>query len=188
MVIFVLSVTVLIALAGLTLDVLRVYDVYAHEQRAAEAGALAGVLYMPAHYNTAAPAPADGNSAASRALIETAMNGFGTPPAGPVVATPCPSPVSLAPVAVCQVAGKPTQLQVVVSQPLDLVLLSVVGIARVNVTASAIAEYLPPIQMGARSNVFGDQGECGTAPSITSCDPNGGGRSTTTSLAAPRTT
>jgi Flp pilus assembly protein TadG len=171
LVIFVLALTVLIGLAGLVIDVLRVYDLYAHEQRAAEAAALAGVLYLPNHYNTAAPAPADGNSAASRAILEAVKNGYGTAPGGAVVTNPCPTPVSATEVAVCQVTGKPTQLQVTVSEPYNLVLLSVIGIAQVTVSASAIAEYLPPIQMGARSNVYGDQGECGTAPNIVACDP-----------------
>lgn len=62
-VIFALSLTVLIAMVGLAVDVLRVYDLYARMQRAAEAGALADVIYMPNYYVAADPSPSDGSSA-----------------------------------------------------------------------------------------------------------------------------
>src|SRR5579883_3411125 len=65
LVIFALSFTVLLGLAGLTIDVARAYDLYARMQRAAEAGALAGVMYMPNYYN--AVRPGDVDSAVSRA-------------------------------------------------------------------------------------------------------------------------
>src|SRR5260221_3023157 len=69
LVIFALSLTVLIGFAGLAIDVLRTYDLYAHEERAAEAGALAGVIYMPNFYSAKATG-IDNNSAITRALIE----------------------------------------------------------------------------------------------------------------------
>jgi Flp pilus assembly protein TadG len=65
LVIFVLSFTVLLGLAGLSIDVARAYDLYGRMQRAAEAGALAGVLYMPVNYNINY---SDGNNAIKRAL------------------------------------------------------------------------------------------------------------------------
>src|SRR5438105_4826442 len=71
-----LSFTVLLGMAGLTIDVARAYDLYARMQRAAEAGALAGVLYMPLNYTTNYK---DGNNAIKRALQETVKNGFGLP-------------------------------------------------------------------------------------------------------------
>ena len=76
LIIFALSFTVLLGLAGLTVDVARAYDLYARMQRAAEAGALAGVLYMPSYYNT--PRPNDIDSAVSRASKEVVMDGFGS--------------------------------------------------------------------------------------------------------------
>src|SRR5690242_6663009 len=75
-VIFALSLTVLLGFAGLSVDVMRIYDLYAREQRAAEAGALAGVMYLPCYYNSAGSTcgdgstSPDGNSAASRAMEE----------------------------------------------------------------------------------------------------------------------
>src|SRR5215469_16447080 len=76
LVIFALSFTVLLSLAGLTVDTLRAFDLYGRMQRAAEAGALAGVLYMPTYYNTVRPGDTD--SAISRASKEVVKNGFGT--------------------------------------------------------------------------------------------------------------
>jgi Flp pilus assembly protein TadG len=77
LVIFALSLTALIAILGLAIDTVRIYDLYARMQRAAEGAALAGVLYMPSNYATAYTSPGDGNSAVSRALQEAVKNGFG---------------------------------------------------------------------------------------------------------------
>src|SRR5260221_13883589 len=77
LIIFALSLTVLLGLAGLAVDATRAYDLYARMQRAAEAGAMAGDLYMPANYNTPRTV-SDPNSAISRASQEVVKNGFGT--------------------------------------------------------------------------------------------------------------
>ena len=158
LVIFALSFTVLLGMAGLVIDVARAYDLYASMQRAAEAGALAGVLYMPAYYNTVRPGDVD--SAVSRASKEVVMNGFGS-----VLAPTASACVPGAPVSICAVPGKSDDLVVTVTQTLDLVLLDGLGVQPVTLTASAQAEYLPPIQIGARLNYFGDQVECYNTPS-----------------------
>src|SRR5262249_17529452 len=69
LIIFALALTVLLGLAGLAVDATRAYDLYARMQRAAEAGALAGDLYMPTFYSTPRSV-ADPNSAISRASQE----------------------------------------------------------------------------------------------------------------------
>jgi hypothetical protein len=158
LIIFALSFTVLLGLAGLTIDVARAYDLYASMQRAAEAGALAGVLYMPAYYNTVRPGDVD--SAVSRASKAVVMNGFGS-----VLAPTTSACVPGAPISICVVPGKSDDLQVTVTQTLDLVLLDGLGVQPVTLAASAQAEYLPPIQIGARLNYFGDQVECYNTPS-----------------------
>src|SRR5690349_4427769 len=66
LIIFALSLTMLLGLAGLAVDATRAYDLYARMERAADAGALAGVLYMPTNYNTPRTV-SDPNSAISRA-------------------------------------------------------------------------------------------------------------------------
>jgi Putative Flp pilus-assembly TadE/G-like len=157
LIIFALSFTVLLGLAGLTIDVARAYDLYARMQRAAEAGALAGVLYMPANYDS--PRSTDLESAVSRASEEVVMDGFGMA----LSATDTTACGNL-PVSICPITGRSDDLQVTVTQTLDLVLLSGVGVQPVTLTASASAEYLPPAQIGARLNYFGDQVECYNDP------------------------
>ena len=148
----------LLGLAGLVVDVGRAYDLYASMQRAAEAGALAGVLYMPGYYNTVRPGDVD--SAVSRASKEIVMNGFGT-----VLSPTASACIPGAVISICTVAGKSDDLQVTITQTLDLVLLSGLGVQPVTLSATAQAEYLPPIQIGARLNYFGDQVECYNTPS-----------------------
>src|SRR5690348_3043347 len=99
-IIFALTLTVLLGFAGLAIDVARIYDLYARMQRAAEAGVLAGVLYMPTSYNSARPG--DGLSAVSRALAETYKDGFGPAPLVAPDTAARPTPPAVVEVAVCQ--------------------------------------------------------------------------------------
>ncbi|HST88460.1 MAG TPA: Tad domain-containing protein, partial [Ktedonobacterales bacterium] len=172
-IIFALTITVLLGFAGLAIDVARAYDLYGRMQRAADAGATAGVLYMPDFYSTART-PGDGFTAISRASQEVVKNGFGAalPPAttGAVACNPA------AEVSICQVANRPSDLRVTITETLNLALLSSLGLQPVRLVASGQAEYLPPVQIGARLNYIGDQMECfqsATTPSLTatqSCD------------------
>src|SRR5690348_16642399 len=128
-IIFALTLTVLLGFAGLAIDVARIYDLYARMQRAAEAGVLAGVLYMPNNYNTGLPSPGDGFTAISRASQETVKNGFGTAlPPTTTGATACPTPFTATEVSVCPVAGKPNDLRVAITETTPLALLSALGL------------------------------------------------------------
>ena len=146
LIIFALSFTVLLGVAGLAIDGARLFDMYARMQRAAEAGALAGVLYMPNNYSSPLPPPGDGNSAVSRALEETIKNGFGSPL--PPNVSDCPTPTKSVQVAVCTVPNRSTDLQVIVTMTVNVVLLSGLGVAPVTLQAVAQAEYLPPFDVG----------------------------------------
>jgi Flp pilus assembly protein TadG len=157
-IIFALTLTVLLGFAGLAIDVARIYDLYARMQRAAESGALAGVLYMPNNYNTARPG--DSFSAISRALAETYKNGFGPPPVVAPDTAACPTPFTATEVSVCQIPGKTNDLRVAITETTSLSLLSALGLRPVTLTVSAQAEYLPPVQLGSRLNYFGDEVEC----------------------------
>ncbi len=156
LIIFALTATVLLGLAGLAVDGARAVDLYARMQRAAEAGALAGVLYMPSYYNTVRPGDTD--SAISRASKEIVKDGFGTVLA--TNASVCPVNITTVEVAICQVTGKQNDLEVSITETLNLVLLSGLGVTPVTLTAYGQAEYLPPVQLGSRLNYFGDQIEC----------------------------
>ena len=151
LVIFVLTFTTLISILGLAIDSVRVYDLYARMQRAAEAGALASVIYMPNFYSADLPyAPND--SAICRALREVAKDGFGpncNPISTPIsAAAACPPDVTSVEIAVCPVAGKPYDVHISITETLNVVFLSAIGVGPVKITASAQAEYLPPVQLG----------------------------------------
>ncbi len=151
LVIFALTFTTLISILGLAIDSVRVYDLYARMQRAAEAGALASVIYMPNFYSADLPyAPND--SGICRALQEIAKNGFG-PSCNPVTtpisaAAACPADVTTVEIAVCPVAGKPYDVHVYITETLNVVFLSAIGVGPVRLTANAQAEYLPPVSLG----------------------------------------
>lgn len=178
LIIFALSVTVLLGLAGLVIDVARAYDLYAKMQRAADAGALAGVLYMPTYYN-AARTPGDGQSAVSRAMAEVYKDGFGTGVSTIPAGNPCPTPYSSVEVAVCQITTNPTDLEVIITERLNVVLLGGLGLGPITLQAHSQAEYLPPIQIGSRESYFGDQMECSpgnsTNTNTSACSPSATG-------------
>ena len=176
LVIFALSFTALLGFAGLAVDALRAFDLYARMQRAAEAGALAAALYMPTYYNTVRPGDVD--SAISRASKEVVKNGFGTVLSPTLAASSaCPANLRSVEVAVCQISGKQDQLGVVITERLNLVLLGALGLGPTTLVASAQAEYLPPVQIGSRTSYFGDQFECSPGngsqnTNAVACDPN----------------
>jgi hypothetical protein len=179
LIIFALSITVLLGLAGLVVDVARAYDLYARMQRAAEAGALAGVLYMPLYYN-AARTPGDGLSAVARATTEIYKDGFGTGVSAIPAGNPCPTPVTSAEIAICQITTAQSDLEVTITEHLDVTLLGELGVTPITLSVHAQAEYLPPVQIGSRENYFGDQVECspdGTTTTTTSaCSLYDGGK------------
>jgi len=160
---FALSVTVLVAILGLAIDTIRIYDLYARMQRAAEAGALAAVLYMPNYYSTDLTAPPADN-AICRALQETIKDGFGQACGSPLSGY-CPSNPASVEVAICPVAGKPHDLVVYITESSNVIFLSAVNVGPVTVTVKAQAEYLPPVQIGADTSAagagyFGGYGGC----------------------------
>ena len=177
-IIFALTITVLLGFAGLAIDVARAYDLYGRMQRAADAGATAGVLYMPAFYSTART-PGDGFTAISRTSQEAVKNGFGVALAPTTTGATACNPA--AEVSICQVTNRPSDLRVTITETLNLALLSSLGLQPVRLVAAAQAEYLPPVQIGARLNYIGDQVECfnsTTTPSLTathSCSLTAGG-------------
>ncbi|HZC79513.1 MAG TPA: pilus assembly protein TadG-related protein, partial [Ktedonobacterales bacterium] len=180
LIIFALSLTVLLGLAGLAVDATRAYDLYARMQRAAEAGALAGDLYMPTNYNTPRTVT-DPNSAISRAAQEVVKNGFGTllPNNLPATYFSCPNSPASFEIAVCPVTGFPSNLRVTITERLNVVLLGALGVQPITLQASGQAEFLAPILIGARANYFGDQIECSISSSQNTntsyCDPGANG-------------
>ena len=177
-IIFALMFTTLLGFMGLAIDTARVYDLYARMERAAESGALAGVIYMPNNYLTNLTA-APNDNAVCRALQEVSKNGFGTycnPASQPAslssMPANCPlnsgSPSSVE-VAVCPVQNQQFELQVYVTEPINVVFLSALGVGPLTITALATAQYLPPsetaVDPGAPGGTagWGTFGECNGA-------------------------
>jgi len=137
MVIFALIAVVLLAIVGLAIDAGVSYFSSDAVQRAANAGALAGVAYLPGEFPEASNA----------AVVESARNGFPdkgtfTPLTGATSCTGSPSP--------CVLVSQPAdnQLTVTVSVSVPSTFLELIGFGAHTVVRSATAEYLPPISLG----------------------------------------
>lgn len=185
--IFALSFTVLIGFMGLAIDTVRLYDTYARMQRAAEAGALAGVIYMPNNYTTNLTT-SPGDNAVCRAWNEVFKNSFGQSCADPtkIGSNYCPSSVSATEVAVCSVkdasgATKPYDLAVSITESVNVLFLSALNVAPISLTVTAVAEYLPPVQIASDpsgqggTGSWGTFGECGNSGSSASAACTGTG-------------
>lgn len=170
LIIFALTFTVLIGILGLAVDTIRVYDLYARMQRAAEAGALAGVIYMPNNYTTNL-STSPGDNAVCRAWQETHKNEFGPgcTPGSSIGANYCPKPVSTVEIAVCNVKGYPYQLQVSITESINVLFIGALNVGPVTLTATAIAAYLPPVEIASdptgtgNTGSWGSFGECGNS-------------------------
>lgn len=163
LIIFVLAFTVLIGFMGLAIDTVRIYDLYARMQRAAEAGALAGVIYMPTNYTTNL-STSPGDDAVCRAWQETFKNSFGSGcTAGSTIGVNyCPTPVSATEVAVCPVGNDPHKLAVSITESINVIFLSALNVGPINLTVTAIAQYLPPVQIASDPSGQGGTGSWGT--------------------------
>ena len=131
----------LMGFAGFAIDVGSWYSKAAQVGRAADAAALAGVVWMP-----------DFTRAETEALAEAARNGFvddGIPGSG--------IDITVAP-------GGSNQLEVVITDhDIDLYF-SGLFVDEVDITRNALAEYAGPIPLGSPNNYIG-AGDQGTDPS-----------------------
>lgn len=113
------------AAIGIAIDGASAFYYNQLAERAASAGALAGVIFMPNNLTTAT----------SRAKAEAKLNGFDT--ADPnVTVTVGPS------------SAGPSTLQVTVSRNLGTFFMNIFGITQVSIGRTAVATYLAPIQLG----------------------------------------
>ena len=136
-----LTLLVLLGMAGFAVDVWQWYYTVQHTQRAADAGALAGAVYMPS----------DPVRAESTARDAAGANGYGT------------SAVDVDP------GASDAQLQVEVTETVNNNFLGIFGIDSTTVSRTAVAEYQGPVPMGSPVNQlgndpFGDQSNDTVAP------------------------
>lgn len=140
MVLFALLLAVLMGMAGLAIDVAHARSVAEDAQRAADAGALAGVVYLPA----------DIAKARTQAGALTSANGFTDTSAGGA----CPGTagavcISYMPDAPHRILGETITVRVQTS------FLRVLGLGTITVVRTARATYDDPIALGAPDHMLG---------------------------------
>lgn len=128
---------VLIGVVGLAVDGAIAFGYSVSIERAAAAGALAGVPYLPGNFNGTAP------SASSRALDEVKRNGYDPSSAG------CRCTVTMG----TSNAGK--NLTVQIRQTVPTFFMQALGVAPFPITRTAEAGFRPPINLGSPDNEFG---------------------------------
>jgi len=138
--IFALMLVVIMGFAGMAIDLAQARAVAENEQRAADAGALAGVVYLPG---------STVNATTYAAQLSTA-NGFtdnctGTSTCG----VPGAIQISYAP------DGPTRILREQITEQVPTTFLRVLGINSISVVKAATATYADPIQMGAPDNMLG---------------------------------
>ena len=135
LVLFTLFVVVILVLAGFAIDGLRAGILRSQAQRAAEAAARAGAIYLPDYPDATASAP-DGYNAESRALAEAARNGFTNPADITITALP----------------GPPMRLHVVIHYQVALTLTAVFAATPRFSKAAATAMAFKPIALFGGTN------------------------------------
>jgi Flp pilus assembly protein TadG len=139
LIIFVMSIGVFLGLCGLVIDVAWYWTNSLRIQRAADAAALAGVVYLPG----------DEASAITAARNEATKNGYSNGIKGAVV-TAAKSPANSKSLRVTVSAGVPTYF------------MHLFGINQVAARATSQAEYVLPVPMGSPENYFGVFGQVRT--------------------------
>lgn len=150
--IFALSIFVLMGMMALVIDVSWLWSNTLRIQRAADAAALAGAVWLP------------GNNASAYATAreEAAKNGYTG--GGLTVVTPIQD--SLAPG-----GADPRQLNVSITAPINTFFMRVFGMSEFMATRTSKAEYVQPVPMGSPLNYYGISCLRPVHPSIAWPDP-----------------
>lgn len=133
---FALTLTVLMAMAGLGLDLWNLWRTSNEVQRAADAGALAGVTFLPA----------DPNQARNTAFDLVEANGF---PRANATASP---------------GDTAQKLEVTVTTNVRNTFMGLFGVGSTTITRKAVAEFVGPVPMGSPANFLGNDPELGHFP------------------------
>jgi hypothetical protein len=128
---FAVSLFVITGMVAVVIDISWVWANSLKVQRAADAAALAGVVYLPG----------SPSSAYATARAEAAKNGYAD--GGATTVTPS------------QDAGSPRQLNVTISTPVDTFFARLFGLDQITVTQHASAEYARPVPMGSPQSYLG---------------------------------
>ena len=136
MVFFAITIVTLTAFAGLALEYNRWQNIATRAQKAADAAALAGAVFMPDNV---------GSQAFTTALAISSRNGFTNGVNGVAIAT--------------AVGRLPNQLKVTVSVPTNNPWGGLVGYGATTIVRSATAEYELPQNLGSPQNIYGNDPE-----------------------------
>lgn len=131
------SMILILGMAAFGTDLAWFYLNASRVQRAADAAALGGVVWMPAN-------PGNANSTA---LDIALRNGYDDTEAS-VTVTPAPIP------------GAPNELEVTVLDVVPTFFARVLGFDTMTISRTATAEYIPPLRLGSPSNKFGNDPSC----------------------------
>ena len=131
------SMVLLLGMAAFGTDLAWFYLNASRVQRAADAAALGGVVWMPAN-----PGTAD-----ATALDIALRNGYDN--ADPDV-TVIPT----------EIPGAPNELEVTVQDVVPTFFAKILGFDSMTITRTARAEYIPPLKLGSPSNKFGNDPSC----------------------------
>jgi hypothetical protein len=149
---FGLAIFVLIGMMAIVIDVSWYWSNTLKVQRAADAAALAGAVWLPG--NT--------TSAYSTARQEATKNGYTA--GGGVTVTPIQD--SLTPG-----GTNPNQLDVTVSAPVKTFFMRIFGMTQITATRTSKAEYIQPVPMGSPLNYYGVYQDCKVSGSSIACTP-----------------
>jgi len=145
LVIFAMSIIMFVGLCGVVLDVAWYWANSLRMQRAGDAAALAGVVYLPG----------DEPSAIAAAKAEAAKNGF-TDLVGGITVTAGKDPVN------------PRSLQVKVQGTVGTFFMRLFGMTTLSAKTSSEAEYVLPVPMGSPESYYGVFGKMRTPAGSTS--------------------
>jgi hypothetical protein len=136
-----MTLLLMVLFAGFAVDLSNWWYRAERVQRAADAGAHAGVVFLPA----------DLPSATARARGEVALNGYPVEPGTTVAVTQEPNP---------------NRLRVKVRTTVDNYFLSIIGLDTQVIEREAVAEYVAPVPMGSPENRLGNDPETGYNPQL----------------------
>jgi len=131
-VILAMSIIVLCGMVALVIDVAWYWSSSLRVQRAADAAALAGVVWLPGNPT----------SAYSVAAAEATKNGFTNGTAGTVITT-------------LKDPSNDRRLNVTITTPVQTFFMRVFGITSIPATRSSKAEFVLPVPMGSPQNYYG---------------------------------
>jgi hypothetical protein len=131
LVLFVMSIFVLTGITAVVVDISWYWANTLRVQRAADAAALAGVVWLPG----------DPVTAYSTARDEATKNGYTA--GGGVLVTPL------------QVPGNDRRLKVTISAPVATYFMRILGIASLTASRAATAEFVLPVPMGSPEQWYG---------------------------------